>query len=70
MTFDTLAYQYTRSAPKVRPRHNVCVRLCSIECCFAHAFEECSRERNMAFVKDIRDWHGTGAQLYIWYYTT
>ncbi len=70
VTFDTLAYQYTRSAPKVRPRHNVCVRLCSIECCFAHAFEECSRERNMAFVKDIRDWHETGAQLYIWDYTT
>ena len=33
---DTLAYQYSRPAPKnIRPRKNVCVRLCSIEACFA-----------------------------------
>ena len=33
----TFAYQYTRKAPKfVRPRPNVIVRLCSIECCFSH----------------------------------
>ncbi len=30
---ETLAYQYTRKPPKhVKPRHNVVVRLCSIEC--------------------------------------
>ncbi len=70
VTFDTLAYQYTRSAPTVRPRHNVAVRLCSIECCFAHPFEECCRDSNTTFVRDIRDWHKTGAQLYIWDYVT
>jgi len=34
---DTFAYQYTRTPPKhVRPLPNVIIRLCSIECCFAH----------------------------------
>ncbi|WP_300685164.1 DUF4838 domain-containing protein [Acutalibacter sp. 1XD8-36] len=70
VTFDTLAYQYTRSAPTVRPRHNVAVRLCSIECCFAHPFEDCCRDSNTTFVRDLRDWHKTGAQLYIWDYVT
>ncbi len=32
---ETLAYQYTRKPPQhVRPRHNVVIRLCSIECSF------------------------------------
>ena len=32
---DTFAYQYTRKPPKtLKPRHNVIVRLCSIECNF------------------------------------
>ena len=34
---DTLAYQYTRKPPRtIRPRANVIIRLCSIECCFRH----------------------------------
>ena len=71
VTFDTLAYQYTRSAPKItRPRHNVCVRLCSIECCFLHPFEKCNGDECKSFVNDIEDWHKTGAHLYIWDYTT
>src|SRR5690606_21605830 len=33
VAFDTLAYQYTRKPPKtLRPRDNVIIRLCSIEC--------------------------------------
>ncbi|MEI6578673.1 MAG: DUF4838 domain-containing protein [Eubacteriales bacterium] len=40
--FDTFAYQYTRTPPKnIVPRDSVIVRLCSIECCFAHPLEEC-----------------------------
>ena len=40
--FDTFAYQYTRTPPTgIVPRDNVVVRLCSIECCFAHPLEEC-----------------------------
>ena len=39
LRIDTLVYQYTRKPPKLtRPRPNVIVRLCSIECCFSHPF--------------------------------
>ena len=38
---DTLAYHYTRQAPKItRPAPNVTVRLCTIEGCFTHPLEE------------------------------
>ncbi len=41
----TFAYQYTRKAPRlVRPRPNVIVRLCSIECCFVHPLDGTLRE--------------------------
>ena len=41
----TFAYLYCRKPPwLVRPRHNVIVRLCSIECCFAHPIERCGCE--------------------------
>ena len=63
----TLAYQYTRKPPKhVRPRPNVCVRLCSIECCFAHPLESCPVNRT--FVDDIRNWNRICNRLYIWDY--
>ena len=68
VTIDTLAYQYTRKPPKyTRPRPNVCVRLCSIECCFAHPLE--SDPFNATFVADIRDWAKICNRLYIWDYT-
>jgi hypothetical protein len=64
---DTLAYQWSRKPPKaVRPRPNVCVRLCSIECCFAHPLDVC--EANRTFVDDIRGWHKLCDRLYIWDY--
>jgi hypothetical protein len=65
----TLAYQYTRKAPKhVRPRPNVIIRLCSIECCFAHPLDRC--ERNRSFVDDIRAWSQICNRIYIWDYVT
>ncbi|MSU58912.1 MAG: DUF4838 domain-containing protein [Pedosphaera sp.] len=65
---DTLAYQYTRKAPKtLRPRRNVIIRLCSIECNFARPLEDAS---NALFARDIRDWHRLTDRLYIWDYTT
>ncbi len=64
---DTLAYQWSRKPPKsIRPRPNVCVRLCSIECCFAHPLDEC--EVNKSFVADIRGWNKLCNRLYIWDY--
>lgn len=68
---DTFAYQYTRQAPTgIVPNDNVCVRLCSIECCFSHALEDPACEENAAFMQDLRDWAALSDRLYIWDYTT
>lgn len=49
---DTLAYQYTRKPPKtLKPRSNVIVRLCAIECNFREPLDHPS---NAAFADDIR----------------
>ena len=77
--FDTFAYAYTRPVPiGVRPRKNVCVRLCSIEACFAHPFETCDDERGVkrpdgtpsSFIRDLTDWGVCCDRVYIWDYTT
>lgn len=68
VAFDTLAYRYTRAAPRtVRARPNVIVRLCSIECNFAAPLEDLS---NAAFAGDIRAWSAHSERLYVWDYTT
>ena len=78
--FDTLAYVYSRPAPHItRNRHNVCVRLCSIECCFCHPFDACDDEGRSVtrpdgtksnFITDLRDWGKICDRMYIWDYTT
>ena len=68
---DTLAYRYTRQAPKtIKPADNVIIRLCSIECCFGHALDDEKCEQNVAFKKDIEEWSAICDNLYIWDYTT
>jgi hypothetical protein len=68
VAIDTLAYQYTRKAPKtLKPLPNVIVRLCSIECDFRQPLEAKS---NAAFADDIRQWSQKSDRLYIWDYTT
>jgi hypothetical protein len=77
---DTFAYQYTRHAPKiVKPLPNVCVRICSIECCFAHPLEHCNEvvypfkskvPEGSSFQQDLRDWHAICQRIYVWDYTT
>jgi len=63
----TLAYQYTRTPPRsIRPRNNVIIRLCSIECCFAHAIKTCPE--NEAFLADLNNWSALAPHLYIWDY--
>ena len=67
---DTLAYRYTRKAPKtVRPAENVIIRLCSIECCFTHTLDDATCSRNKEFCKDIEEWSAICDNLYIWDYT-
>lgn len=71
VAFDTLAYQYTRRAPKsLRPDPNVIVRLCSIECDFGRPLEDPKSKTNTAFAQDIQDWSKVSQRLYIWDYTT
>ncbi len=68
---DTLAYQWTRKPPRtMRPAPNVVVRLCSIECCFAHSFEACDSAENRAFVEDVKGWSTMCDRLWVWDYVT
>jgi hypothetical protein len=68
VAIDTLAYQYTRKAPlHLRPRPNVIVRLCSIECSFSQPLTD---PMNASFAKDIRDWSRLTDRLYVWNYVT
>lgn len=66
---ETLAYQYTRSAPKlVKPRHNVVVRLCTIECSYCQPLG--TGPQNETFKRDIEAWSAIAPQLYVWDYVT
>ncbi|MEW6027095.1 MAG: DUF4838 domain-containing protein [Planctomycetota bacterium] len=66
---DTFAYQYGRKPPRtIKPRPNVIVRLCSIECCFAHPLATCPE--NASFLADLKDWSGICNRLYVWDYVT
>jgi hypothetical protein len=65
---DTLAYQYTRQPPKtLRPRPNVIVRLCSIECNFRAPLDDPSNAR---FLADLEGWSRICHRLYVWDYVT
>ena len=71
VTFDTLAYKHTQKAPKItRPRENVCIRLCSITCCFTHAINDPDCTRNKEFCEDIIAWGKMCNNIHIWDYTT
>jgi len=68
VALSTLAYQYTRKPPAItKPRPNVIVQLCSIECSFCKPLAD---ERNKAFRDDIVGWSKIADRLYIWDYTT
>ena len=65
---DTLAYQYTRKPPKtIKPRHNVIVRLCTIECSFLKPLTD---ESNKTLKDDIEGWAKIAPQLFVWDYVT
>ena len=70
VTIDTFAYLFTRKAPKtVRPRQNVVVRLCDIECAFNRPLADPTYAQNRAFLADLREWSKVAAgNLYIWDY--
>ena len=69
LAIDTFAYQYTRKAPsEVRPREDVIVRLCSIECCFGHTLDNPDCKENVKFMADLKEWSSICNRLYIWNY--
>ena len=69
VTFETFAYQYTRKAPtQVKPRRNVTVKLCSIECAFLFPLED--DPANADFVRDVHEWSHVTDRLFIWNYVT
>ena len=67
---ETFAYQYTRKAPsKVRPRANVLIRLCSIECSFLQPLE--GSQENAPFAGDLAAWGRIASgNLFGWDYVT
>ncbi len=68
MWVETLAYQYTRKPPlHVKPRNNVVVRLCSIECDFSKPLDS---EANKAFRDDMLGWKAIAPKLFVWDYVT
>lgn len=70
VTVDTFAYRFTRKPPKrTRPRHNVTVRLCDIECAFNAPLA--GSPLNADFLADLEGWREIAAgRLYLWDYTT
>jgi hypothetical protein len=66
-TIATLAYQYTRHAPKtIKPEKNTLITLCSIECDRSGPISEKCKD----FEKDLKEWGALGSTIQIWDYTT
>ena len=64
----TFAYQYSRQPPTgIKPRENVVIRLCSIECCFAHPLNA-GCPQNEKFMHDLKGWAELAPHLFIWDY--
>jgi hypothetical protein len=67
-TISTLAYQYSRQAPRLtQPAPNVQVMLCTIELNRSLPIDADPSSRS--FLRDIRDWSRICGNLYLWDYT-
>jgi hypothetical protein len=67
----TLSYQYSRKPPKtLRPRPNVQVQLCSIECCLMHPLNDPACPQNVEFCRDLDGWGRICKNISIWNYNT
>ena len=68
---DTLAYDYTQTAPKVtKPAENVCIRLCTFHCHFTHPLNDPTCAENARFCRDLEEWSKICDNIHIWDYTT
>lgn len=67
----TYAYWYSRKPPKtIKPRRNVMIQLCSIECCDFHAIDDPACELNRSFCADLAVWKQITRNVFIWHYNT
>ena len=71
VVIDTLAYDYTQTAPKItKPRENVCIRLCTFHCHFTHPLTDSTCATNAKFCRDLEEWSKICDNIHIWDYTT
>ena len=69
VTITTLAYQWSRKPPKsIRPRRNVVVVLCDIECDMSKPLEMSRAEANAKFMEYLRGWGRLTGRIYLWDY--
>ena len=69
VAIDTLAYSYSRPAPRdLKPLPNVIIRL-TTGACGSHAIDDEQCEKNAELRKAIEDWFRLTERLYIWDYT-
>jgi len=67
----TLSYWYSRKPPKtIKPRPNVQIQLCSIECCILHPTNDPNCEKNVQFCQDMANWGKACNNISIWNYNT
>jgi len=67
----TLSYWYTRQPPRtIKPRHNVQIQLCSIECCIIHPINDPNCPLNVRFCADMKRWGEISDDIAIWNYNT
>jgi hypothetical protein len=67
----TLAYWYTRKTPKtIKPRPNVQIQLCSIECSTLYPLDDPHCAKNVAFCADMDAWSKVCNDIWIWNYNT
>ncbi len=67
----TLSYWYTRKPPAtMKPRDNVQIQLCSIECCVVHPLDKPGVKKNAEFCADIEAWGKICSDIWVWHYNT
>ena len=67
----TLSYWYSRKPPKtIKPRPNVQIQLCSIECCMLHPINDPNCAKNVQFCQDLANWGAMCQNISIWNYNT
>ena len=67
----TLSYWYTRKPPKtIKPRPNVQIQLCSIECCMLHPITDPNCPKNVEFCRDMDNWGKICSDISVWNYNT